>query len=150
VLEVRLVVPIVLIGITFFGCRGRAERPPDAWDDHSGPAGIVRSPTPVSEVYRVGGEVKAPRIIGQMNLPIPERCRTHHKFSDTIFVYEAVITEVGEVRSIKTLKKPTITPPCPEWEEKQVEALSHWRFEPATRKGKPVAVMLTISQTIDF
>jgi hypothetical protein len=138
------------IAVAALECRGRAERPPDAWNSTAVAALAVETPFPSRPVYKIGGEVLAPRQLGRADLPIPDSCRERHRFEGDVFVYQALITETGEVENVRTLKKPIITPPCPEWEDQQIKALSRWRYEPATLKGKPVAVELTITQIIDF
>lgn len=61
------------------------------------------------------------------------------------YIFEASISETGEVRDIRTIRRPKLTPSCPELEEVCRRAVSAWRYEPALRFGKPVPVYLTIS-----
>lgn len=108
---------------------------------------VTASATPAP--YRVGGDVTAPRLITRVSRPVPEECQGR-QFDGGAFIYEAVITEGGDVAEIRTLKAPSISPPCPQFEEQTRRAISQWKYEPAKLKGKPVRVMLTITQLIHF
>ena len=134
------------------GCQQRAERPPDAVSQdvlagRATPPGLQLSPT--SEVYKVGGDVTAPRALSKIEAPLPSQCR-ESQFNGSPFIFQATITETGDVRDIKTLKAPVFTPPCPEWEAAYREALAKARYEPALLRGKPVATSLTVTVTVDF
>jgi outer membrane biosynthesis protein TonB len=108
------------------------------------------SPTATPVVYRITGAVTPPRLLSRMEIPVPESCRKGRQFEGSVFIYEATITEAGEVQDIKTLKAPRIDPPCPELEEGARRAISQWRYQPGMLKGQPVRVYLTVTQLLEF
>jgi hypothetical protein len=97
----------------------------------------------------IGGGVIAPRLLTRVEPGIPEECNGR-RFDGSVFTYEAVITETGDVEEVRTVTAPSISPPCPQFEQEGRNAISQWKYEPATLKGKPVRVMLTITQLIHF
>ena len=112
------------------------------------PAPAVQSPaaepTPTEVVYRVGNGVLAPRLLNKARAPVLPHCR-RAAFDWGAFIFEATISATGEVREIKTIKSPTLKPPCPELERAYREAISNWTYAPGTLGGKSVPVYLTIS-----
>jgi hypothetical protein len=101
-----------------------------------------RSGTP-SPIYRVGGEVSEPVELERVPIVIPEECR-HCSFAG-IFVFEAVIDETGRVQAVHTLRAPDLKPPCPALEQAHISSISRWRYKPATLRGRPVPVYLTVT-----
>jgi hypothetical protein len=89
-----------------------------------------------------------PELVSRVEPDLP--CREGHHFDSGILVFEGVITELGEVTELKATRVPTITPPCPQMVQTCLEAISKWRYRPATRLGKPVRTPLSVSITIHF
>jgi TonB family protein len=67
-----------------------------------------------------------------------------------IGIFEMTIDESGSVSAIRTINRPLFDPPCPAFEESYRAALSKWKYKPATRDGKPVAVYLTMTVHFHF
>lgn len=107
------------------------------------PQSPVRALAPTATIYRVGNGVTAPHLISKTNPTIPEKCKM--SLYEGAFIFEASISETGEVGGIRTIRKPNLTPSCPELEEICRRAVASWRYKPAIRDGKPVPVYLTIS-----
>jgi protein TonB len=56
-------------------------------------------------------------------------------------ILQALIDREGRVAEVEVLRS---VPEFPSLAEAAVEAVSQWRYEPAERNGKPVAVYFTI------
>jgi TonB family protein len=83
-------------------------------------------------IYRVGGDVKAPRPLSTP-LPIPP-ARTDRQRK---VVVSFIVTSEGKVQNIKVVKHFT-----PDFDTAAVNAVAGWTFSPARKAGKPVAVVL--------
>lgn len=83
-------------------------------------------------VYEVRGDVKAPRPI---STPVPAPPDSVNKPLKAKISF--VVTPDGSVADVKLLKRST-----PEFDSYAVDAVSKWKFEPATKDGVPVAVRL--------
>src|SRR4051794_40004160 len=95
-------------------------------------AAHAQTPAPAEEqVYQVGAGVSQPRVVQQVQ---PEHPAKGFRISGTVLI-GLVVGSDGEPRDvhvIKTLEK--------DIDQSAVEAVRKWRFEPATKDGKPVAV----------
>src|ERR1700734_1664997 len=91
-------------------------------------------------VYEVGNGVIAPRAV---YIPTPEYSESARKKKINGNVTIAmIVTAEGKVRDLKVVKS------LDKGLDKQaLAAVSTWRFEPATRDGKPVAVYLRTDVT---
>ncbi len=101
-------------------------------------------PAPVASApkgpVRVGGEIRAPRLLlrAEPNYPLLAR---QAKLSGDV-VIDAVIDPQGNVVEMHVLSgHPLLIPAA-------MDALRHWKYEPTTVNGQPVAVQLTV--TISF
>lgn len=83
-------------------------------------------------LYRVGREVQAPRPISTPLPTAPERPNKQRKV-----IVSFVVTPDGGVRDVKQLKHYK-----PDFDAAALDAVARWRFEPAKKSGKPVAVQL--------
>jgi TonB family protein len=102
------------------------------------------SPKPAKpgKIYHVGGDVKPPRAISS---PQPILVDNKEKIGqdsvgkkvvkEGVSVLSIVIAEDGSVRSAKVLKSLDR-----DLDAKALEVVKQWKFEPATKKGVPVAV----------
>jgi hypothetical protein len=106
--------------------------------------------SPPGGVYRVGGQVSPPELISRPDGPLLPKDFGKHRFEGALFIIEAVIDEQGNVRDVTITRAPKITPPWPELEPLMRASLSKWRYRPATLAGKPVAVYLTVTVSINF
>jgi len=91
-------------------------------------------------VYEVGDGVEAPKPVYR---PIPEYTDSARKRKINGSVTLAmIVTPEGKVRDLKVVKS------LDKGLDKQaLAAVSTWRFEPATKDGKPVAVHLSADVT---
>jgi periplasmic protein TonB len=92
-------------------------------------------------VYAVGNGVTAPKAV---YMPDPEYSqKARKKKINGIVVVAMIITPEGRVRDVKVAKS------LDEGLDKQaLAAVRTWRFEPATKDGKPVAVHENVE--VDF
>jgi protein TonB len=91
-------------------------------------------------VYDVGNDVTAPRAIYMPNPEYSESARKK-KINGTVAL-AMIVTAEGKVRDLKVIKS------LDKGLDKQaLAAVSTWRFEPATKDGKPVAVHLSTDVT---
>lgn len=94
---------------------------------------------PPSEPFYVGGDVAAPeRLSGES----PRFDLLEGRYSQSFCIVTAVVSRTGEVENVRFLK-PRDTDPAVQ--RLVTEALATWRFKPALRQGKPVAVHYTLS-----
>jgi protein TonB len=107
-------------------------------------------PAKLGKIYRVGGDVKPPRAILSPQPVLNDDKEKIREGSAGKKVVEAgstilsiVVGEDGSVRNVKVsqgLKR--------DLDEKAIDAVKQWKFEPATRNGAPVAVELAVK--VDF
>lgn len=88
-------------------------------------------------VYEVGHGITAPHPIHTPNPEYTDRARKK-KLQGTVLV-ALVVTSEGEPRDVAVIKKLD-----PGLDGKAMEAVRSWKFEPATKDGKPVAVHLQV------
>jgi len=88
-------------------------------------------------VFRVGGGVSAPKIIYQPDPEYSEEARKA-KYSGTCMLW-LVVGPDGKPRDIRVARTLGLG-----LDEKAIEAVRTWRFEPAMRDGRPVAVMINV------
>jgi TonB family protein len=108
--------------------------PPTVPDVQTGPSG---GGVGAGAVYRVGGKVSPPRA---RYAPDPEYSETARRAKlQGIVVLWLVVDKDGNPQQIKVQKKLGQG-----LDEKAVEAVKQWRFEPARKDGQPVAVMINV------
>jgi periplasmic protein TonB len=91
-------------------------------------------------VYEVGNGVTAPKGV---YMPIPEYAESARKKKIRGNVTLAmIVTAEGKVRDLKVIKSLD-----KDLDKQALAAVSTWRFEPATKDGKPVAVYLSTDVT---
>jgi TonB family protein len=95
-------------------------------------SGQTQAPNASYPIYEVGRDVTAPRPI---STPIPAPPASVDKTLKVRISF--VVIPDGSVASVRLLKDST-----PEFDDFAVAVVSKWRFEPATKGGKPVAVRL--------
>lgn len=88
-------------------------------------------------VYRVGGGVSAPRAIYDPQPEYSDEARKA-KYQGTVVLW-AIIAPDGHPRDIRVQRTVGMG-----LDEKAVEAVRNWRFEPAMKDGHPVAVQINI------
>ncbi len=105
---------------------GLPPRPPAAQDDDA------------SKVQRPGGDVRAPRLRKEVKPQYSERAK-REKIEGEVLM-ECVVKADGTVGDIKIVKSLD-----PDLDRAAVDAAKQWEFEPGTRNGKPVNVLVTIA-----
>jgi TonB family protein len=90
--------------------------------------------------YHVGGGVSAPKKIYDPDPDYSEEARKA-KYQGTCVLY-VVVGPDGKPRDIRVSRTLGLG-----LDEKAIEAVKTWRFEPATKDGKPVAVAINIEVT---
>jgi TonB family protein len=88
-------------------------------------------------VYRIGGDVSQPQIITKIEPEYSEEARKA-KYQGVV-VLSIEIDANGIPRNIKVVRPLGLG-----LDEKAIEAVQHWRFRPALRGGKPVAVSANV------
>ena len=89
------------------------------------------------EVYDVGGDVKAPRVLHRVVPEFTQKSRDRHVEGSVILA--AVVTSKGEPRQIRVQKGVE-----QDLDQQAVEALKQWQFAPGTKANKPVATRVSI------
>ena len=107
------------------------------------PAPRPEAPTtssPTREIFKVGGDVTEPVEISRVEPIIPDSLRTNRVLGS--IVMQAVIEGDGTVSGVRSMRPvPAEASACM---AVVTRALSQWRYRPAMRGGKPVAVELTV------
>ena len=105
--------------------------------------GIPDGPPPMEPTgpIRVGGDVKAPNKLFSPNPQYTEIARKAR--IQGVVIVEAIIDKQGNVTEVKILKALPMG-----LDQAAANAVSKWRFEPATLNGKPVAVIYNL--TVNF
>ena len=99
-----------------------------------------QTPTTGGAVYRVGGGVSAPKVIFA---PHPEYSKEARKAKyEGVCILQLIVTPEGNTRDIRVA-----SPLGRGLDEKAVEAVKRWKFQPSTLNGKPVAVAINIEVT---
>ncbi len=98
-------------------------------------------------IYAVGGVVKAPVMIKRCEPVFPESLRGR-KLKQPFFVYEAVISARGEVRSVKLVNGRS-DGPYASIDRAFRKAILCAKFRPATRHGIAVACKFNLTSTLE-
>jgi hypothetical protein len=113
------------------------------------PGGTSRSqpatPTPRSTlgaVYHIDGDIEPPELLTGETTVFANK---EEREVSGVAIFEAVIDEAGNVKDVRMVVDPRFVPPWPEFEQRYREAMGKWKYKPAMRNGKPVAVYLTIT-----
>jgi TonB family protein len=92
---------------------------------------------------RVGGDVKPPVLVFKVDPEYPAEARRQRIRG--LVVIEAVIDSDGRVHSTRLLQSAN-----PLLDEAALEAVRLWRYQPATRDGKPVRVFLIVTTSFNL
>jgi len=93
--------------------------------------------TPPGGVFRIGGGVTSPRVTYQPSPEYSENARAAG-LEGTCVLY-VIVGRDGLPRHIKVLRTLGLG-----LDEKAIEAVSYWRFEPARKDGEPVTVAIKV------
>jgi TonB family protein len=95
---------------------------------------------PATDPLRVRSRVAAPRLKKKVEPSYPAEARKAGE--EGMSVYEAIISASGCVQDVRLVKSST-----PRLDVLGMEAVSRWKYEPATLDGRPVRVYLTVTVT---
>jgi periplasmic protein TonB len=87
--------------------------------------------------YRVGGGVSAPRVIYQPDPEYSEEARKS-KYQGVVVLW-CVVGPDGRVHDVRVQRSLGLG-----LDEKAIEAVKTWKFEPARKDGQPVAVQINV------
>jgi protein TonB len=107
-----------------FGC-GRGLAAEDSAKDHQ------------ETVYDIGGDVQPPKLIHVEEPSFDPK--SEEAFTSGVVRIQIIVTQQGSVRDPKVVSGLN-----ERQDKKAVEAVQHWRFKPATRRGDPVSVRATV------
>ncbi|MGH9743803.1 MAG: TonB family protein [Candidatus Acidiferrum sp.] len=85
----------------------------------------------------IGGDVKSARLISEVAPIYPVMAKNQHVSGDV--VVDALIDATGRVTTMKVISGPTLL------HQAAMNALRHWKYQPATLDGKAVAMHLTVT-----
>jgi TonB family protein len=94
---------------------------------------------PDAQVFRAGGDIKAPRLIERISFDYPEIAKMAHIFGRVVIA--AVIDETGKVTQAHLVSGPGLLASA------AMEALSRERFQPTILNGQPTKCELTVRVT---
>jgi TonB family protein len=95
---------------------------------------------PVQEkVYKIGGDVSAPALTYSVDAKFPDAERNAKKGLQGVAVVELIVDSKGRPRDIRV--KQSLRP---DFDKCAIDAVRQYKFGPAMRQGKPVAVAITI------
>ena len=98
------------------------------------PAPATTSPAP-EPVYRVGADVAPPKAVFT---PDPQYGNAARQVEGTC-VLTLVVGSDGTTRNLQVTRSLD-----PDLDQRAIEAVRHWRFQPASKAGKPVAVQINV------
>jgi protein TonB len=96
-----------------------------------------RASVPGGGAYRVGGGVSAPRAIYQPDPEYSEEARKA-KFQGTVILW-VIVGPDGRVHDMRVQRSLGMG-----LDEKALEAVKLWRFEPSRKDGQPVPVQINV------
>ena len=100
-----------------------------------------KDPSEAEKVYHVGDDgVKPPRVIHQVDPSYDEASRKAKLNGHVVLTF--IVTPDGKPRDIRVVKSLS-----PGLDQKSIEAVSKWKFTPATKDGKPIAIEIQAETT---
>ena len=94
-------------------------------------------PAAAEDVYRVGGDVSAPKLIHKVEPRYTKRAKKAKLKGEVVL--SAVLSSSGKPEKIEVVKSLDA-----DLDAEAVKAASQWQFKPAEKKGEPVAVRIKI------
>lgn len=101
------------------------------------PSNVTNGAPAERQVFHVGGGVSAPRVISAPGPQYDEKARKA-KYQG-VCVLSLIVTSEGTPRDVRIVRSLGMG-----LDEKAIEAVSQWKFEPGIKDGKPVAVMVDV------
>ncbi|MBZ5588202.1 MAG: energy transducer TonB [Acidobacteriia bacterium] len=96
----------------------------------------------------LGPDITPPRLVNNIQPQFPEDLRGIN-VTPRPFIYTIVVDQEGNVRNLKPTRVPAPTPPYDALDRCFREAILQWRYRPAEKAGRPVAVQLTVSANVE-
>ena len=96
------------------------------------------------KVYKVGGDVTPPKLVHSVSAVFPDSERGKDKRSVTV-VCKLVVTAQGLPEDIQVVQSPGKA-----FDDSAMEAIRQYRFTPAMRQGKPVAVSIKLETNMRY
>jgi TonB family protein len=128
-----------IFNIFFMPRESMIEAVPSYWRGYF--AGLEGRPATVSNsrepAFRVGGAVSAPHAISSPDPEYSEEARKA-KYQGTALLW-LVVDSSGKTRDLQIVRPLGLG-----LDEKAIEKISTWRFDPATKNGAPVAVQINV------
>ena len=90
-------------------------------------------------VYKIGKDVSAPKLISSVQPEFPESERKHKEKFDGTCLVNLIVDEEGVPKDVHITRSLS-----PDFDDSAIKAVEQYRFNPAMREGKPVAVSLNI------
>lgn len=97
-------------------------------------------PPAVVKPVRVGGMIRAPKLVNRVNPVYPEIARAAR--TTAVLILEAIVGPDGRVTDVKVLRGQ------PLFDEAAVAAVKQWRYQPLLLNGVPVPFIVTV--TLNF
>ena len=88
-------------------------------------------------MYRVGGGVSAPSIVSARQPDYTDEASRVHKEGKVVI--SLIVDTAGRARNLRV-----VSPLGYGLDEKAIQAVQQWRFQPGMKDGKPVNVQLNI------
>jgi TonB family protein len=143
--RISLATAIAAASLLLVGAAGAAAFPfgadPQPPADKAAPAKGSSVAADNSDVLKVGGDVKEPVELSRAQPVYPEEARKNG--IQGIVKLSAVIDAKGTVTKVEPIESPD-----PTLAAAAVDAVKKWTYKPATLKGKPVKVIMTV--TVNF
>ena len=95
---------------------------------------------PVHEkVYKIGGDVSVPSLTYSVDAKFPDAEKNAKNGMQGVAVVELIVDSKGRPRDIRVKRSLR-----PDFDKCAIDAVRQYKFDPAMRRGKPVAVEVTI------
>ena len=95
---------------------------------------------PVHEkVYKIGGDVSVPSLTYSVDAKFPDAEKNAKNGMQGVAVVELIVDSKGRPRDIRVKRSLR-----PDFDKCAIDAVRQYKFDPAMRQGKPVAVEVTI------
>ncbi len=99
-------------------------------------------PSPISESAPVGGQVQKARLVKSVPPVYPPFAKSSRVSGNVIL--DALIDATGNVTELKAISGPAML------RQAAMDAVKHWKYEPARLNGRPVALHLAVTVKFRF
>ena len=90
-------------------------------------------------IYKIGKDVSAPKLIFEVQPEFPQSERKHKEKFEGTCLLNLIVDESGTPQEVHITRSLS-----PDFDANAIKAVEQYRFSPAMREGKPVAVSLNI------